>query len=86
MVKTVDCSDIDEVKNLPLEMDGMIPCDGFEMVSCVRKVEAKTQHEVYAGQVHSLKCCGFKQSENSCLQCKYLRKLLLNQASYKHTR
>lgn len=86
LVKTVDCKDIEGIKNLLLEMDTMIPRDGFEMVPLVSNVQTKTPHKVYADKLHSLKCCGIAKSENRCLQCKYLRKLLLNQASYRRTR
>lgn len=86
LVKTVDCKDIDRVKNLLLEMDSMTPCDGFDMVRLISKVQTKTQHKVYAGKLHSLKGCRIAKSKNRCLPCKYLCKLLLNKASYRRTR
>lgn len=63
LVKTIDCEDIDGVKNLLLEMDTMIPCDRFEMVPRVSNVQTKTPHKVYAGKLRSLKCCGIAKSE-----------------------
>lgn len=59
--------------NLLLELNKMIPCNGFGMVLCISKIQTDMQHnKVYAGKLHSLKCCGIAQSEDHCLQCKYL--------------
>lgn len=84
LVKSVNVSSVIAVKELLFQLDAMSPCEGLEML---RNIEnTKTKHKVYGGKCYSIKCCGISQNETRCLQCKYLRKLLLNQASYKRTR
>lgn len=82
LVKSVNVSNVIDVKKLLFQIDAMSPCEGLEIL---RIDNTKTKHKVYGGKHYSLRCCGISQNETRCLQCKYLRKLLLNQASYKRT-
>lgn len=86
LVKTVDVDSISDVKYLLFEMDAMIPCEGFEMETEMQSAQIKTKHRLHGGKLHSLTCCGTVRNRRRCLQCKYLRKLLINQAYYKRTK
>lgn len=86
MVKTVDVDNIDAVKELLIEMDSIKTCEGIGMEVSSENLQNKCRHKVYAGSFYSLKCFGVSQNGDRCLQCKYFRKLLLNQASYKRNK
>ncbi|KAH7975036.1 hypothetical protein HPB49_022915 [Dermacentor silvarum] len=86
MVKTVDVDNIDAVKELLTEMDSMKTCEGIGMEVSSENLQNKCRHKVYAGSFYSLKCFGVSQKGDRCLHCKYFRKLLLNQASYKRNK
>lgn len=86
LVITVDVDSISDVKDLLFEMDAMIPCEGFEMETEMQSAQIKTRHRLHGAKLHSLTCCGTVRNRRRCLQCKYLRKLLINQVYYKRTK
>lgn len=77
LIKTVDVDSISDVKGLLFEVDGMSPCEGFEMVTGMQSAQIKAKHRLHGKKLHSLKYCGTAQNRNRYLQCKYLRKLLI---------
>lgn len=85
-MKNMDVTNIKAVKDLLLAMDTMIPCEGFEKMAGIdtMQTEIKAQGICYS-KFHRVKYGGLSRKETRCLQCKYLRRLLLNQASYKRT-
>lgn len=84
-MKNMDVNNIKAAKDLLLAVGTMIPCEGFEKVAGIDTIQTKTEHKVYASKFQRVKYGVLSQNETRCLQCKYLRRLLLNHASYKRT-
>ncbi|CAN7945985.1 unnamed protein product [Ixodes pacificus] len=85
-LETVDVSDAQSVESLLHSIDQMIACSGFEESSVPevqRQSSGRTKHRVHGSKVHSISCPGVSQDQRPCIQCRYFRKLLVNQASYK---
>ncbi|KAL3236785.1 hypothetical protein MRX96_022194 [Rhipicephalus microplus] len=70
-------------QELLAEADSLIPCKGFGEKG-VFAANPKRQEKTCGGKTFSMSCPGVAQElGKACPQCRYLRKLLLNQASYK---
>ncbi|KAG0416227.1 hypothetical protein HPB47_006588 [Ixodes persulcatus] len=78
-LKTVQVENIQEAEDLLREVQEMKTCMGLgEVQDLDELLRAKCKHRTFGRKVFSLKCTGTVQSQNSrCVQCKYLRKLLL---------
>ncbi|KAG0431737.1 hypothetical protein HPB47_021512 [Ixodes persulcatus] len=85
-LETVDVFDAQSVESLLHSIDQMIACSGFEESSVPevqRQSSGRTKHRVHGSKVYSISCPGVSQDQRPCIQCRYIRKLLVNQASYK---
>lgn len=84
-VKNVEISNIKMAEELLQQVDSVIPCTGFGKEGEFN-TNPKHRSKTRGGKSFSASCPGIAQSPGKpCSQCKYLRKLLLNQASYKRT-
>lgn len=84
-LKKEDLTDVESVEMLLHSVEHMNACCGFEKSLLQENDQKLTQakHKVHGNSVHSKICPRVSLNERACIQCRYLRKLLLNQASYK---
>ncbi|XP_077513304.1 uncharacterized protein LOC144124486 [Amblyomma americanum] len=84
-LKKEDLPDAESVEKLLYSVDNMNACCGFEKNLLEEKYQSLSQakYRMHGNNVHSKTCSGASLDERACIQCRYLRKLLLNQASYK---
>ncbi|KAH6948906.1 hypothetical protein HPB50_026883 [Hyalomma asiaticum] len=72
-------------EDLLRHVDELIPCKGFGEEGEFSP-NPKRREKTHGGNVFSASCFGVAHSaKQACPQCKYLRKLLQNQASYRRT-
>lgn len=83
VVKNVQVSSTAMAQELLAEANSLIPCKGFGEKGEFA-ANPKRQEKTCGGKTFSMSCPGVAQElGKACPQCRYLRKLLLNQASYK---
>ncbi|XP_077493743.1 uncharacterized protein LOC144104537 [Amblyomma americanum] len=85
-LKQVDMFNPRGVENLLQLVDQMSVCPGFEqslVPSELHRSRSRVNYRLHGNKLHSKDCQGVSQGEKPCIQCKYLRKLLVNQACYK---
>ncbi|KAH6931816.1 hypothetical protein HPB50_000881 [Hyalomma asiaticum] len=85
-VKKVEVFDAESVKSLLHSVNEMIVCSGFEQSAVPleqRQSATLSKHRMHGNKFHSKRCSGVSQDQRPCIHCRYLKKLLLNQASYK---
>ncbi|XP_040073275.1 uncharacterized protein LOC120845796 [Ixodes scapularis] len=82
-VKIVELVNVEMAEELLRQVDSLTPCKGFgEKGEFPTNPRRRTK--ACGGKNFSASCPGISQTPGKpCPQCKYLRKLLLNQASYK---
>ncbi|KAH6920686.1 hypothetical protein HPB50_028326 [Hyalomma asiaticum] len=72
-------------EDLLRHVDELIPCKGFGEEGEFSP-NPKRREKTHGGKVFSASCFGVAHSaKQACPQCKYLRKLLQNQAFYRRT-
>lgn len=82
-VKNVTAINAPMVEDILRQVDAMSPCKGFGEEGEF-KASAKRNTKTCNGKCFSVSCPGISQTTGKpCPKCKHLRKLLLNQASYK---
>lgn len=82
-VKNVTVTNAPMVEDILRQVDAMSPCKGFGEEGEF-KASAKRKTKTCGAKCFSASCLGISQTTSKpCPKCKYLRKLLLNQASYK---
>ncbi|KAL3242034.1 hypothetical protein MRX96_021567 [Rhipicephalus microplus] len=83
VVKNVQVSSTAMAQELLAEADSLIPCKGFGEKGEFA-ANPKRQEKTCGGKTFSMSCPGVAQElGKACPQCRYLRKLLFNRASYK---
>ncbi|KAL3254789.1 hypothetical protein MRX96_017531 [Rhipicephalus microplus] len=83
VVKNVQVSSTAMAQELLAEADSLKPCKGFGEKGEFA-ANPKRQEKTCGGKTFSMSCPGVAQElGKACPQCRYLKKLLLNQASYK---
>ncbi|KAH9371798.1 hypothetical protein HPB48_000082 [Haemaphysalis longicornis] len=83
LVKNVQVSNTAMAQELLAEVDSLIPCKGFGKKGEFA-ANLKRQEKTCGGRTFSTSCPGVAQEPGkACPQCRYLRKLMLDQASYK---
>ncbi|XP_075721827.1 uncharacterized protein LOC142765140 [Rhipicephalus microplus] len=83
VVKNVQVSSTAMAQELLAEADSLIRCKGFGEKGEFA-ANPKRQEKTCGGKTFSMSCPGVAQElGKACPQCRYLKKLLLNQASYK---
>ncbi|KAH8024529.1 hypothetical protein HPB51_025218 [Rhipicephalus microplus] len=83
VVKNVQVSSTAMAQELLAEANSLIPCKGFGEKGEFA-ANPKRQENTCGGKTFSMSCPGVAQElGKACPKCRYLRKLLLNQASYK---
>ncbi|KAL3183411.1 hypothetical protein MRX96_000369 [Rhipicephalus microplus] len=82
-VNSLAITDVAMAEDLLRHADKIIPCKGFGEEGEFSP-NPKRKEKTHGGKVFSASCFGVAQSAKQvCPQCKYLRKLLQNQASYR---
>ncbi|KAH8036243.1 hypothetical protein HPB51_020914 [Rhipicephalus microplus] len=82
-VNSLEITDVAMAEDLLRHVDKIIPCKRFGEESEFSP-NPKRKEKTHGGKVFSASCFGVAQSaKQACPQCKYLRKLLQNQASYR---
>ncbi|KAH8021074.1 hypothetical protein HPB51_012358 [Rhipicephalus microplus] len=82
-IKTLDITDIEMAEELLRDVDSMIPCRGFGKTGEFG-VNLKYKKKTFDDRTFSPSCHGVaRTSEKAFPQCKHLRRLLLNQESYR---
>ncbi|CAN7944226.1 unnamed protein product [Ixodes hexagonus] len=72
-----------EANSILEKADMLVPCKGIEVEQRYRLLLNKMTQKTHGSSHFSSKCAGVVQSKlKSCVQCRYGRKLLLNQLSY----
>lgn len=86
VVKKVDVFDVNAVESLLHSINEMVVCSGFEQGAIpLERLNSSNQskYRTHGNKLYSKSCSGMSQDQRPCIHCRYLRKLLLNQASYK---
>nr|XP_037279949.1 LOW QUALITY PROTEIN: uncharacterized protein LOC119172911 [Rhipicephalus microplus] len=86
VVKKVDVFDVNAVESLLHSINEMVVCSGFEQGAIpLERLDSSNQskYRTHGNKLYSKSCSGMSQDQRPCIHCRYLRKLLLNQASYK---
>ncbi|KAL3188519.1 hypothetical protein MRX96_003481 [Rhipicephalus microplus] len=82
-VNSLEITDVAMTEDLLRHVDKIIPCKGFGEEGEFSP-NPKRKEKTHGGKVFRASCFGVAQSaKQACPQCKYLRKLLQNQASYR---
>lgn len=82
----MDVFDAKSVESLLHSVNEMNVCSGFEKSAIPREQRqssTQSKHRVHGNKLHSKNCSGISQDQRPCIHCRYLRRQLLNRASYR---